>query len=190
MIRFRFELYPLDEVSPWGGEQPRLHWFGLTEGWYWIEIGGHELLHEHYLDFGYIRNSPDVRLWRTVDGDRDEVTLDWRHQDDGEIGFTAGPDVRVSVPTTDYLEAVRTLDRELMDAMRQRIDELRRRGGLPGVELDLAWLEREHEDRTKWLGLNLARSLETDWEAVTRGARSLLARERFNERQLQAPLDS
>ncbi|WP_442929507.1 DUF5984 family protein [Micromonospora sp. WMMA1949] len=44
MIRFRFELYPLDEVSPWGRDQPRLHWFGLTEGWYWLEAGGQELL--------------------------------------------------------------------------------------------------------------------------------------------------
>ncbi|WP_370584974.1 DUF5984 family protein [Micromonospora sp. ANENR4] len=44
MIRFRFELYPLDEVSPWGRGQPRLHWFGLTEGWYWLEAGGQELL--------------------------------------------------------------------------------------------------------------------------------------------------
>lgn len=34
MIRFRFELYPLDEISPWGSDQPKLHWFGLTEGWY------------------------------------------------------------------------------------------------------------------------------------------------------------
>ncbi|SNY66367.1 hypothetical protein SAMN05421748_13019 [Paractinoplanes atraurantiacus] len=234
MIRFRFELYPLDEVSPWGGEQPALHWFGLTEGWYWIEVGGHELLRraradyhppyvdyylarlwedvnmltpqvlevvpselepfiaseqegefeddsdeeaaafwhcEHYLDFGYIRNAPRVRLWRTVNGDRDEVTLDWRHHDDGDIGFTAGPAVRVSVPTADYLEAVRALDRELMAAMRKRIQEIERRGGLPGVEIDLAGLEREHEDRTRWLRLNLARSIETDWAAITRGAR-------------------
>ncbi|MFG1992902.1 DUF5984 family protein [Actinoplanes sp. NPDC048988] len=240
VIEFRFELYPLGEVSPWGGERPALHWFGLTEGWYWIEVNGHELLRrtradgsppyvdyyvarlwedvnvltpavlevvpgtlqpfiasewkggnlpwsideelaaewysEHYLDFGYIRNPPSVRLWRTVDGDRDEVTLDWRHEDDGEIGFTAGPTVRVSVPAANYLEAVRTLDRELMTAMRQRIDELRQRGGLPGIELDLATLEREHEDRTKWLGLNLARSPGTDWKAVMRGAKSLGAR--------------
>lgn len=44
MIRFRFELYPLDEMSPWGSDQPRLHWFGLTEGWYWLEASGQELL--------------------------------------------------------------------------------------------------------------------------------------------------
>lgn len=44
MIRFRFGLTPLAEVRPWGRERPVLHWFGLTDGWYAIDLGGHELL--------------------------------------------------------------------------------------------------------------------------------------------------
>jgi hypothetical protein len=44
VIGFRFELRPLDEVEPWGDDPPSLSWFGLTDGWYWIEAGGHELL--------------------------------------------------------------------------------------------------------------------------------------------------
>jgi hypothetical protein len=44
VLRFQFELRPLDEVRPWGGERPNLHWFGLTDGWYWIEAEGHEFL--------------------------------------------------------------------------------------------------------------------------------------------------
>ncbi|MGY4911999.1 DUF5984 family protein [Micromonospora aurantiaca (nom. illeg.)] len=63
MIRFRFELCPLDEVS-WGSDQPRFHWSGLTEGWYWLEASGQELLrrirqvHPHlYVDY-YL-----ARLW-------------------------------------------------------------------------------------------------------------------------------
>jgi len=43
VIRFRFRLRPITEVSPWGPDR-RLHWFGLTDGWYWIEIDGLELL--------------------------------------------------------------------------------------------------------------------------------------------------
>lgn len=258
MIKFRFELYPLDEVSPWGRDQPSLHWFGLTEGWYRIEVGGRELLRrsrveyrhpyvdyylarlwedvcvltpdvlepvpddlqpfvssdprhwvcdplefmpegdkdgtgdvgsdapedpvvtaanwhgEHYLDFGYLRNAPDLRFWRTVCGDRDEVTVDWRHEDDGEIAFTAGPAVRFSVPTVSYLEAVHALDRDLMAAMRQRVEELERGGGPPGVNLDLALVRREHEDRTRWLARNLERSPDTNWDVVRQGARRLL----------------
>ncbi|MEV4763068.1 DUF5984 family protein [Micromonospora chokoriensis] len=258
MIRFRFELYPLDEVSPWGGDRPTLHWFGLTDGWYWLEAGGQELLRrtrqvhrhpfvdyylarlwedvnvltptvlepvpedlqpfidshpaqwacdplefvaepdedrtdsgdadapdhpvltaaiwygEHDLDLGYLRNPPKLRFWRTTRGDRDEITIDWQHEDDGEIGFTADPAVRLSVPTSAYREAVHTLHRDLMNMMGQRIEELERRGGLPGVDLDLVQLRREHEDRRHWLARNLDRSPETDWNAVRRGARQLL----------------
>ncbi|MEV6791726.1 DUF5984 family protein [Streptomyces sp. NPDC051320] len=42
-MRLRFELTPLDRVVPWG-ERPVLHWFGLTDGWYSVELGGHEVL--------------------------------------------------------------------------------------------------------------------------------------------------
>jgi hypothetical protein len=128
----------------------------------------------HGLDFGYLRNAPRLRLWRTVRGGRDEITVDWRHVDDGEIGFTAGPALRFSAPTAAYLEAVRALDRELMTVMRQRVEELERRGGLPGIDLNVAELRREHEDRTRWLARNLDRSPQTDWNAVRQGARILL----------------
>ncbi|MEU1996055.1 DUF5984 family protein [Nocardia gamkensis] len=43
MMRVRFELAPLEKVVPWG-EHHRLHWFGLTQGWYCLEVGGVELL--------------------------------------------------------------------------------------------------------------------------------------------------
>ncbi|GCD93672.1 DUF5984 family protein [Embleya hyalina] len=43
-VRFRFVLRPVAAVRPWGDEAPRLGWFILTDGWYWIEAGGHELL--------------------------------------------------------------------------------------------------------------------------------------------------
>ncbi|RKN24144.1 hypothetical protein D7147_03910 [Micromonospora musae] len=43
MLSFSFELRPLAEVAPWGSARPNLHWFGLTDGWYWIDVEGHEL---------------------------------------------------------------------------------------------------------------------------------------------------
>jgi hypothetical protein len=39
-IRIHFEPWPLDEIQPWGDE---LHWFGLTYGWYDVQIGDHRL---------------------------------------------------------------------------------------------------------------------------------------------------
>jgi hypothetical protein len=137
---------------------------------------GRRLVLDHYLNLGYLRNSPHLRFWRTVDGDLDEITVDWRHEDDGEIGFTAGAAVRFRVSTEEYLAAVRKLDVDLMTAMRERIEELERRGGLPGVELDRAGLRQEHEKRETWLARNLDRSPATDWDAVRRGARQLVSR--------------
>lgn len=41
---FQFELRPIDQVQPWGEpEDPNLHWFGLTDGQYWIQAGEHRL---------------------------------------------------------------------------------------------------------------------------------------------------
>jgi len=35
-----FTLVPLEEIQPWGpDEDPSLSWFGLTDGFYWIEAG-------------------------------------------------------------------------------------------------------------------------------------------------------
>jgi len=130
--------------------------------------GGHEL------DFGYLRNPPRLRLWRSVRGDRDEMTVDWRHDDDGEIGFTAGPAVRVSVATVDYQQAVAALDQDLMTAMRHRVEDRDRRGGLPGVDIDLAELRRDHDNRTRWRTRTLHQPPQTDWDAVRYGARRLL----------------
>ncbi len=41
---FQFQLRPLNEVVPWGEEGASyLHWFGLTDGWYWLKCGDQEL---------------------------------------------------------------------------------------------------------------------------------------------------
>jgi hypothetical protein len=41
-MRFNFQLRPLGSVAPWhdaDGSHAHLGWFGLTDGWYWIEVG-------------------------------------------------------------------------------------------------------------------------------------------------------
>jgi hypothetical protein len=36
-IKFQFQLRKIEEVMPWGtGQDRKLHWFGLTDGHYWI----------------------------------------------------------------------------------------------------------------------------------------------------------
>jgi len=39
---FQFRLRPVDEIEPWG-PPPSLHYFGLTDGCYWIQVGRDEL---------------------------------------------------------------------------------------------------------------------------------------------------
>jgi hypothetical protein len=41
---FNFNLTPLENVQPWGRpDEKRLHWFGLTDGEYWIQVGNEAL---------------------------------------------------------------------------------------------------------------------------------------------------
>jgi len=57
-MRFHFHLRQLVDIAPWhnaDGSNPHLGWFGLTDGWYWIEAGSAEL-------FRY--NRPLVAKWR------------------------------------------------------------------------------------------------------------------------------
>jgi hypothetical protein len=52
---FQFELRPLEQIQPWGEpEDPNLHWFGLTDGLYWIQAGGHRLF--EYSDIAQARS--------------------------------------------------------------------------------------------------------------------------------------
>lgn len=46
MPLFNFQLDSLEEIRPWGrdDEPPNLHWFGLSCGHYWIDVGQQTLL--------------------------------------------------------------------------------------------------------------------------------------------------
>lgn len=47
---FNFELRPLNEVEPWGHPPAQhLSWFGLTDGWYWLETGD-QVLYEYSVE--------------------------------------------------------------------------------------------------------------------------------------------
>jgi hypothetical protein len=48
-VLFNFKLTPLGEIVPWGRPEgaPSLHWFGLTDGQYWIDVGGQRLFEYH-----------------------------------------------------------------------------------------------------------------------------------------------
>ncbi|MGE5611778.1 MAG: DUF5984 family protein [Bacillota bacterium] len=39
---FQLRLRPVDDIQPWG-EPPHLHYYGLTDGCYWMRVGKDEL---------------------------------------------------------------------------------------------------------------------------------------------------
>lgn len=69
MSLFNFQLHPIAEVAPFG--QPphlHLHWFGLTDGWYWIDTGSEELFrYTSVILQHWQRNSPELRSFSNLD---------------------------------------------------------------------------------------------------------------------------
>jgi hypothetical protein len=71
-VLFNFNLTPLEQVRPWGKpDDLRLHWYGLTDGQYWIQAGEHALLEyneqlrakfewPHYCDYQVARLYEDL----------------------------------------------------------------------------------------------------------------------------------
>ncbi|MEO6280836.1 DUF5984 family protein [Roseateles sp.] len=69
---FEFRLRPLEEIQPWGtAADPNLHWFGLSDGCYWLNVGQHMLLEysqqfqdeagaTRYCDYQIVRLHEDV----------------------------------------------------------------------------------------------------------------------------------
>lgn len=70
MIRFHFLLRPVDQVEPWDSG---LHWFALTDGWYWIAVDDVHLLRytpatarQYGMDAHPYVDYYAVRLWEDV----------------------------------------------------------------------------------------------------------------------------
>jgi hypothetical protein len=68
---FDFALLPLDEIKPWGKPgQLNLHWYGLTDGHYWMDVGSSTLFEyseaarqlggPRYCDYQVARQYEDV----------------------------------------------------------------------------------------------------------------------------------
>ncbi|MFD5244919.1 DUF5984 family protein [Amycolatopsis sp. NPDC058340] len=232
MISFHFRLRPLAEVEPWGDR--RLHWFALTDGWYWIEVAGHKLFHHpsntvvgqsasvdyyvarlwediqevlpsllepvpadlvdrmtrdqdawcgagvedsetaldwyssHVMHTSYLAASPLIMWWRSIVG-QDTITVDWRHTTEHGLDCTVPRQGQASVPTEQFLRAVEDFDRELIDAMNQRITEIEAHGLDTGTQLDLEQFRHEHQQRSRSLAATLRHVPATDWTAVREG---------------------
>lgn len=71
-MQFQFRLTPLQDIVPWGGEQRQatLSWYGLTDGWFWIEVGDQEL-------FRYSEEA--LSYWARQESDQPPVPLPYEN---------------------------------------------------------------------------------------------------------------
>lgn len=106
-IRFEFWLRPLSEVEPWESNgRKTLHWYGLTDGFYRITVGGNELFEHHAAlyealgwqtpstpaGFEHAANYPVARLFQDLGGIASTVESD--PVPEGVARFLATPDAR------------------------------------------------------------------------------------------------
>lgn len=108
------------EVAPWGRDRANLHWFGLTEGWYWIELGDVCLLRFAadyeipYVDYFVVRLWEDLlqllpaaleevpadlvgflesddREWGEVESEAADAAMDWWSAREVYFGYLREP---------------------------------------------------------------------------------------------------
>lgn len=179
---FNFELRPVHAITPWGGESPTLSWFGLSDGWYWLELGGQEIFRARavepgeppYADYQVVRlwedvlelfpavleeggagcylwsahfvAAPRVRIWP----ERGAVCFQWE-SDPAGTDLWEPVEGTTSFSVERFLAETRAFDRAFMAAMGERVEAVVQNGGIPGLSMDLDWLQHEQRDRATWL---------------------------------------
>ena len=119
---FQFNLRPLEEVEPWGGDQPVLHWFGLSDGWCWWQVGTQEL-------FRYTQPVLDYRAAEYPDLQKLSLYVDYQ----------------VARPWDDLLDRLSDILDPIPDDLAGRVT-----GTEAWQELqDRAWAEA-HDDEHSW----------------------------------------
>ena len=192
-----FTLLPISDVQPWGrADAPTLHWFGLTDGEYWIEVGDEKLfqysesaraagagqyceyqvvrLYEDLIDMlPHILESVPGSLTPYVAGD----TAGWDNRDrlfDGECAWSA---VRGSyaMPRDHFVAEIRSFHERLMQQMSERVQQVLAGALSPTISIDRPGLVREHEQRCGELEGALRRSPQTDWKRVETAIQEILS---------------
>ncbi len=237
MSLFHYLLRPIAQIQPWGApDHPTLSWFGLTDGWYWIELAGQALFRGRepaqpgelpYVGYQVVRLWEDLieivpsvlapipddlaRVMRAPERflaeiDRLEATLDDQLRWDGLAFWHArclssahlvaaprlwlwrdGETIRalwrsppggaelwhpasgeLALPVNEFLDELRAFDRALLRDMDERVQQLLRTSGLPGIEIDLEHLVREQRDRATWMEAAIAHPRADDWAVPRR----------------------
>lgn len=145
----------LDQVAPWGDPNSglNLHWFGLTDGWYDVQVGEHHLLRLQgdnepgvdYQDSGHLRAAPYIGFWRY----EDELHVRWRtrFRKDGDPTWES-PAGDALISARQFQDELTRFDHELIEAMQARVEQVAAGWRRPEIRIDIEQLRREQAHRS------------------------------------------
>ena len=139
MSLFNFRLKHPDEIDPWGREgNYSLHWFGLTDGEYWIDLGNIKV-------YEY---SPDIRSeWNAP-----SQHIDYQISRFVEDLFHILPSVHISVPdhlfelVNSHSDLIRYLERHDAWVNKQSDDDTITDEFIENTEALMSWISSRHID--------------------------------------------
>lgn len=168
LLPFALAEVPPDVAAPMRDVDAWLAWINSLPAEVQDESDGLRFWVNRELNLAHLVSPPRVWFWR----DDDDLHVCWRPPTN-ELGHWVVASGSLKIPVDSFLGDVRSFDRAFLAAMQDRVTSVLSAGGIPGVVLDLAQLEREQLDRGTWLDHALARPRpDEDWAAVRR----LLAR--------------
>jgi hypothetical protein len=126
-----------------------------------------EFFQNIYLHTGYLKHGPTIWFWS--DGTR--MHIEWNNREEQEQGILVW-EAQVgswSLPIEEFLEAIRAFDREFMQAMQTRVEQIAAGWTRPGIRIDKDYLALEHADRSTWLNKALDTGFQKqseDWSKI------------------------
>jgi hypothetical protein len=117
-----------------------------------IDAAALECWRSRRLDTGHLQLAAQICFWRVGD----VMHIVWMSRPEGNDLWARVQGV-TRMPVDTFLEEVRDFDARFIGAMRERVEQVLRAGGRPGVRIDLEHLEREQSDRSLWYQGALAR---------------------------------
>jgi len=116
---------------------------------------------------GHLTGGPKIWFWN----DGTHIHIEWDNraiQSEAVAMWTADVGTWL-MSVEDFLSEIRTFDTALIDAMQQRISQIRLNWPRPDVRLDVNELALEHADRVQWLARALRQVDQArlvDWNAI------------------------
>lgn len=119
------------------------------------------------LSSGHLKYGPAIPFWN--DGKLIHVEWDNRDRILNGIPVWAAQQGQQSIPVNDFIEAIQFFDAEFINAMGQRVEQVRQHWPRPDVSIDIDALEYQHQRESAYLAQELNRRAEiepTDWKKV------------------------